>query len=339
MTRAPETFSIDPRAEASGPPPGGRITVVETPDAFAEDAPPQAEPGFAPRESRFWSRLFWSAFGGFVTLAITTWAISFIADLMARQPAVGYVALALAGLAAASLLVLLAREIAAVARLGSAARMRKAADAAFASPDDAKARAFVADIVRFYRRDPETARGRQALEAHAREIIDGPNLVLLAERELLKAKDDLVRAAIAKASSRVAMVTTVSPRAWVDVGFVLTQSFMLISRVARIYSGRPGGFAIWRLSARVAAHLAVTGGVAVATDAVGQFLGAGLVSRLSSKLGEGVLNGVLTARVGLSAIAVCRPMAFRAYEPPALSDVAGSLLSAGAGARPEKSAG
>jgi putative membrane protein len=334
MARAPETFEIDPGAAAR--PAAERVTVVETPDAFGTPPTEEVE-AIAPRRGRFWTRLFWSAFGGFVALAVTTWAVSFIVDLMSRNAAVGYAALALASLAALSLLVLAAREIIAVARLGSAEKLRRAAEAAFAGGSDAAARAFVATIVAFYRADVTTARGRAALEGHAREIIDGPNLILLAEREILAAKDVEARAAIAKASSRVAMVTTVSPRAWVDVMFVLTQSFMLITRIAHIYSGRPGGLAVWRLSARVGAHLAVTGGVAVATDAVSQVLGAGLLSRISSKLGEGVLNGVLTARVGLSAIAVCRPMTFRAMEAPTLGDVAGSLMSASPSG--EKSAG
>lgn len=335
MARAPEVFSLETLDEGAAVP-RRKVTVVETPDAFAAD---DTASGTAPAPQRgaFWGRLFWSALIGFLSLALASAAYDFIVDQVRRVPALGYLALVLAVLAVLALVVVAGREIAALFRLGSAARLRAAADAAHAAGDMESARRFIAEIEAFYRRDAQTARGRTALAEHAREIIDGPNLILLAERELLRGKDEQVRDAIASASSRVAMVTTVSPRAWVDVGFVLAQSFMLISKIATIYSGRPGGLAIWRLSARVATHLAITGGMAVATDAVGQFLGAGLVSRLSSKLGEGVLNGVLTARVGLSAIAVCRPMPFRALTPPALGDVAGSLLSV----RPEteKSAG
>jgi putative membrane protein len=44
------------------------------------------------------------------------------------------------------------------------------------------------------------------------------------------------------------------------------------------------------------------------------------------RLGEGVLNGLLTARLGLAAIEVTRPLPFAALPPPTLSDVAGNLL-------------
>ncbi|MBV8793648.1 MAG: DUF697 domain-containing protein, partial [Hyphomicrobiales bacterium] len=42
--------------------------------------------------------------------------------------------------------------------------------------------------------------------------------------------------------------------------------------------------------------------------------------------GEGVLNGLLTARVGLSALAVCRPMPFSVDKPPGVSEVAPFLF-------------
>jgi putative membrane protein len=46
-------------------------------------------------------------------------------------------------------------------------------------------------------------------------------------------------------------------------------------------------------------------------------------------MGEGVLNGLLTARVGLSALAVCRPMPFAVDKPPGVSDVAPFVFSKG----------
>ena len=55
------------------------------------------------------------------------------------------------------------------------------------------------------------------------------------------------------------------------------------------------------------------------------------IVQASKIIGEGVLNGLMTARFGLAAIAVCRPLPFLREEPPRLGDVAGELLtSAGA---------
>ena len=57
-----------------------------------------------------------------------------------------------------------------------------------------------------------------------------------------------------------------------------------------------------------------------------QVVGHGIAARLSARLGEGVLNGLLTARVGLSAMAVCRPMPFAATPAPGVNDVAPFLF-------------
>ena len=45
-------------------------------------------------------------------------------------------------------------------------------------------------------------------------------------------------------------------------------------------------------------------------------LGGSLLGKLSRRFGEGLVNGALTARVGVAAIEVCRPLAFTASERP-----------------------
>jgi putative membrane protein len=101
----------------------------------------------------------------------------------------------------------------------------------------------------------------------------------------------------------------------------------LLRRVARIYGARPGFFGALRLARAAVNHLAVTGGVAIGDSIVQQVLGLGLAARVSAKLGEGVLNGLMTARFGLAALEVCRPLPFIKEEPPRIGDVAGELLS------------
>jgi putative membrane protein len=58
-----------------------------------------------------------------------------------------------------------------------------------------------------------------------------------------------------------------------------------------------------------------------------QILGHGIAARLSARLGEGVINGLLTARVGIAAVEVCRPLPFVAGTPPRLADVMAMLRS------------
>jgi putative membrane protein len=160
----------------------------------------------------------------------------------------------------------------------------------------------------------------------AREIVDGRDLIDIAERSLVEPLDANVRAAIANASRRVSMVTALAPRAIIDVVFVAAQAITLIRQISTAYGGRPGLWGFLKLLRTVGTHLAITGGMAATDTIVQQLVGHGIAAKLSARLGEGVLNGLLTARVGLSAMAVCRPMPFADGKAPSISDVAPFLL-------------
>jgi putative membrane protein len=214
----------------------------------------------------------------------------------------------------------------AVARLARIDALRERAEAAIAADDYAAAAAIVGDLQSLYRRMPRTAHARALLRRQHGAIIDGADLVHLAERELMAPLDAEAARLVGAASRRVAMATTVMPRAVLDIAVVAAVGVRLIRGIAEIYGGRPGAFGFLRLLRPVLAHLAITGGMAAGQGLVEGLVGHGIAARLSARLGEGVINGVLTARVGVAAIAVCRPLPFSAVKAPTVRDVAGSLF-------------
>jgi putative membrane protein len=173
---------------------------------------------------------------------------------------------------------------------------------------------------------PNLARGRARLESHRGDIIDGRDLVLLTERELMAPLDQEARRLIGNAAKRVSVITAVSPRASVDMLFVLFNAVSLIRKLANLYGARPGMLGFIRLFRHVISHLAVTGGMAATDSIIQQVIGHGVAAKLSARLGEGVLNGLLTARLGLAALDVTRPLPFSALPRPSLNDLAGSLF-------------
>jgi putative membrane protein len=66
----------------------------------------------------------------------------------------------------------------------------------------------------------------------------------------------------------------------------------------------------FRLARAILGHLAITGGVALGDSVVQQLLGHGLAARLSARLGEGVINGLMTVRVGIAALRSIRPLPY-----------------------------
>lgn len=279
----------------------------------------------APLKPRRWLNVFFAAAGGLIVLAIGVGIDNLVRSLFARNDALGYVALALTAIAVIALVAIAWREIVALLRLRRVHHIHARAVEAAASDDRDAAVAVMREIDALYRRRPETARGRAKLAANRGEIIDGRDLIGLAETELLLPFDESARRMVLSSAKRVTLVTAISPRALIDLLFVGSEILRLIRRLAVLYGGRPGTIGFLRLARETIGHLAVTGGIAAGDSLVQQIVGHGVAARLSARLGEGVINGLLTARVGIAAIEVCRPLPFIVGTPPRIADVMAAL--------------
>lgn len=312
-------------AEGVAPPPPSQVRIVEEPFEIVEAADGVAVP-VAPKRRAPWLSLLLLALGGLVSLGIGLSVERLIADLFSAAPWLGAVALVLLVLAAVAFLAIVARELSGIWRERQIERVRGQAIEAIATRDHTSAQAVVRDLTALYADRAALAAGRARLETLGDAILDVDDRIGLAEHELLAPLDRQVRNAIAGAAKQVSAVTALSPRAIVDVAFVVFAAVRLLRRIAAIYGGRPGFLGFLRLARAAFAHLTVTGGMAVGESMIQQVLGLGIAARVSAKLGEGVLNGLMTARFGLAAMAVCRPLPFVRETPPRLSDVAGELL-------------
>lgn len=283
----------------------------------------------APAPKKWWMRwgaLFWSAVSGLVVLGLGLSVVKLVTDLFSYSQSLGIAAAILAGIAGLALLAILIRELAGLARLASVDAARERAARAIESDDRNQGQIVVGDVLSLTRRMPNLARGRARLESHRGDIIDGRDLVLLTERELMAPLDQEARRLIGAAAKRVSVITAVSPRASVDMLFVLFNAVSLIRKLATLYGARPGMLGFIRLVRHVISHLALTGGMAATDSIIQQMIGHGVAAKLSARLGEGVLNGLLTARLGLAAMDVTRPLPFSALPRPSLNDLAGSLF-------------
>lgn len=273
-----------------------------------------------------WGTLFWSAASGLVVLGLGLSVVKLVTDLFAYSQSLGYFAAILAGLAGLALLAIIIRELAGLARLASVDTARDNAVRAIESDDRGQGQIVVSEILSLTRKMPNLARGRARLENHRNDIVDGRDLVLLTERELMAPLDQEARRLIGNAAKRVSVITAVSPRASIDMLFVLFNGVSLIRKLATLYGARPGMLGFIRLFRHVISHLALTGGMAATDSIIQQVIGHGVAAKLSARLGEGVLNGLLTARLGLAAMDVTRPLPFSALPRPSLNDLAGSLF-------------
>ena len=318
---------------------------LRLPRAFtpAETAIAEAEPDFdaldaaaieaapPPRRMGWLGRLAWSAGGLFVTLALGLLADRIVEDLFTRYAWLGWAGIVLLAGFVVALLVIVVREVWAVSRLEKLDRLRIAAEKVLASDRREDGQRIAAELGRLYASRPDLARARQTLADHAPEIFDGSEIVRFAERTVMAPLDARARALTAASARRVALVTAVSPRALVDVGFVVYESVRLAGAIAGLYGARPGFFGFWRLTGAVLSHLAVTGGLVLTDGLVEQIVGQGVAARLSQRLGEGVVNGLMTVRVGIAAMRVVRPLPFDTQKQPLVRDFLPELTRANAG--------
>ena len=346
--RRPRVFTLDD--------PGIDASTVATPEPEPVDLPraapvedvaamPAAEPddatGERPTASDGKSRIGWgsilvSALGGLFMLGIGAWFARLVSAALARDDIVGWTAYGLLIVAAVSGGVIVLRELIGLARLNRLAHLRRDIDAAIAS-DDAKAERSAVRRVRALYDSRADMRWRLArFGEHEKDVHDAGALVALAERELVAPLDLEARRAILKSAKRVSVVTALSPAFFIAVVYVLVENVRMLRGLATLYGGRPGLIGALRLGRMVLTHIVATGGIAMTDDLVGQFLGQDLVRRLSRRLGEGVFNGALTARIGVAAIEVCRPLPFVEATPVRVRDIIAELTRRAAGAEPKR---
>ncbi|MCR6634424.1 YcjF family protein [Devosia sp.] len=315
-------------------------TPVRIPRAFAPDEAeivetsfdPELEPdlvGPPPRRMGWIGRIAWTAGGILVSAGLALAADRLIRDLFARYEWLGWAGLGVLGAFVVALLALLAREIFALRRLRVLDALKTDAARARSDDDQKLARHVAERLGAIYADRPDMARSREVVKSNLPHLFDGNEIITLTERSLMAPLDARAKALTAASARRVALVTAVSPRALVDVAFVIYESVRLAGAIAALYGARPGFFGFWRLTGAVLAHLAVTGGLVLTDGIVEQLVGQGLAAKLSARLGEGVVNGLMTVRVGIAAMRVVRPLPYETLPQPMVRDFIPELAKLG----------
>lgn len=300
-----------------------QTTIVET---FVEaPALPDVLPTPHRKRRHILWRILFGTVGILVSLAVGLAAEGLIRDLFARYNWLGWVGLTTLGVLVLAIIILATREIVAISRLKHLDAMRHKATEIIVSNDGNAGQKLVGELQSLYANRPDLARPRRELDTEAKQLLDGTDMIKSAERHLMTPIDARAKSLTAAAARRVAVVTAISPRAIVDIAFVSYESFKLARTIAELYGARPGLIGSWRLTGAILSHLAVTGGVALGDSLVQQLVGHGLAAKLSARLGEGVVNGLMTVRVGIAAMRVTRPLPYEAIKQPMVMDFMADL--------------
>ncbi len=299
---------------------------LDPPPALPEGRAMQIATRLAARPASRLTRFFWQAALSLTGFLASVAAWNFVNDLIAAHPVLGVVGAVLFGAFVLAAALMALRELAAWARLRRLDRVHKAVTEALGADDLRQARRVVGQLEALYAGRPELDWARARLNERKADMFDAEALFALAEAELMAPLDAAARIEVEAAARSVATVTALVPLALADVFAALAANLRMIRRVAEIYGGRGGAFGSWRLARTVMTHLVATGAVAAGDDLIETIAGGGVLSKISRRFGEGVVNGALTARVGVAAMEVCRPMPFARLERPRVTNLVSRAL-------------
>lgn len=298
---------------------------AEAPPIDESDAPTgqamQTMATLATRRPSTLGRWFWRLLLSMILFFLTISVWNFVTALVAQNPILGWIAVAFVAVFSIVCLMIILREWAALARLTRIDTLHREAERLMAENDLAGARGFIKKLEALYGGREDTRWSRQKLAEASTEAFDADTLLIFAEDTLITPLDVQATREIESASRQVATATALVPLAFADVLVALTTNLRMIRRICEIYGGRSGALGGWRLTRAVITHLVATGAVAVGDDLISSVGGGHLVSKISRRFGEGLVNGALTARVGIAAMEVCRPLPFSEGKKPRVTGV------------------
>ncbi|NVO28363.1 TIGR01620 family protein [Donghicola sp. C2-DW-16] len=329
MSKGPVLFDLDTPTspEAEMPNPAQAEPVPEVGPELPEGRAMQTVAVLAARKTSALAKWFWGLLASVIGSMISVAAWNFVTGLIAQNAILGMIVTALiAGFLLVCALIVL-RELGAMARLSRMDKIQHQARTAIEAGDLPAARTVVKDVLRLYSGREDLRWGRDRMAERMHDAVDAADVLALAERELLSHLDAAAVREVEAAARQVATVTAMVPLALADVVAAMTSNLRMMRRVAEIYGGRGGFLGSWRLARAVMTHLVATGAVAVGDDMIEPLIGGGLLGKLSRRFGEGLVNGALTARVGIAAMEVCRPLPFVAEKRPSARGVVQRALA------------
>lgn len=151
-------------------------------------------------------------------------------------------------------------------------------------------------------------------------------LLELYSRVVLSEVDQKAVAEIAKYSSESVLLIALSPMAILDMLLIFWRNLKMLDKIAGLYGLKMGYWSRIKLIKQVFVNMVYAGASELVTDFGADMLGADVLGKLSGRLAQGLGAGLLTARLGLKALKVCRPIPFD-NDQPKLGDIRQQMLT------------
>lgn len=157
--------------------------------------------------------------------------------------------------------------------------------------------------------------------------LSNKEVILLYSRIVQPTFDQQARRLIRQTATQSALMIAASPYALVDMGLVAWRSLRMVNQIARLYQVEPGYLGRIRLLRSILLNMAIAGASEWIQEAGIDWLTQDLAARLSVRVAQGVGVGVLTARLGIKTMTLCRPIPWGEDEVPKVSEFRRGLIA------------
>jgi len=134
------------------------------------------------------------------------------------------------------------------------------------------------------------------------EILDMYDAMVLSEQDKQATK------LVTRFSTESAALVAISPLALADILLVAWRNFSMIDQLAGVYGIELGYWSRLKLFKSVLINMAAAGASELAIDAGMDLLSMDLAGKVSTRAGQGIGVGILTARLGIKAMTLLRPL-------------------------------
>ncbi|GLX77393.1 hypothetical protein tinsulaeT_07330 [Thalassotalea insulae] len=145
-------------------------------------------------------------------------------------------------------------------------------------------------------------------------------VIQLYSRQVLAKVDQKALEKVSKFSTESVVLVALSPIAILDMLLMFWRNLKMVDEIAHLYGLRLSYWSRIKLIKQVFVNMMYAGATELIADVGTDLIGADLLGKLSARLAQGLGAGMLTARLGLKTMRLCRPIPFEDNSPK-LKDV------------------
>jgi putative membrane protein len=261
-----------------------------------------------------------------IVLAVILEAFTFLSDSFSENILLGAVYSVMVGAIFATIAYAIRHYLLDMQKLSRATDLREKGEQLYKDNQFGQTGQYIGELTALYQHRPDLINRLERFMARHSDAHSDRDTLILFSSAVMQDLDKKAYEMTVQRSQETALMVVLSPFAFLDVVLTLWRNVRLIRDVAAVYGARPGFFSSFGLIKCVLQSLAYAQVSELVADSATETLGGSVVASLSAHLAKGMGSGVMTARVGIHAMRLCRPMPFVQDDQPGLKGVRKAML-------------